>query len=201
MDLGIGGRLAVVVGTGTAAGAACAGALAAEGADVVRVEDHACAPETGAHRLEAIDILVVAAAPCAEVAVASIDTAVLNVGWERVVAMSAWFRAALPAMKRRGRGRLIYVGTGAAREIDGRQAHVQRAVDLGALGLMKALSGEIGPAGVTCNSVLWRDDLPDRQAEFIAGVAAAVAYLASDNAAYLTGDTLTVDGATGAAVF
>jgi 3-oxoacyl-[acyl-carrier protein] reductase len=81
------------------------------------------------------------------------------------------------------------------------------------IGFTKSLAAEVASRGVTANCVApgfisspMTDVLPDSQKEALLGsipagrlgegadIAAAVAYLASDEAAYITGQTLHVNG-------
>ena len=83
----------------------------------------------------------------------------------------------------------------------------------GVIGLTKALSKELGPSGIRVNSVapgviatdmlksFTEDDLKSLASESSLGrigtpedIANAVFFLASDNASFITGQTLTVDG-------
>jgi 3-oxoacyl-[acyl-carrier protein] reductase len=83
----------------------------------------------------------------------------------------------------------------------------------GMIGFTKSLAAEVASRGVTANCVApgfisspMTDVLPDSQKEALLGsipagrlgegadIAAAVAYLASDEAAYITGQTLHVNG-------
>ncbi len=121
-------------------------------------------------------------------------------------------RAVLPGMRERGRGRVIQIGSDIfARGLPGMSAYV--AAKGAQLGLVRSWARELGPAGITVNLVApgWipverHADLPaaelDRYlAETPAGrvgtpgdVAAAVAFLASDAAGFITGEQVTVNG-------
>jgi len=97
-------------------------------------------------------------------------------------------------MKERGSGRLIFVGPVEAKAITGRDADIDRAVGLGVLGMMKAVSGEVGPYGVTVNSLLW-DSAPQGEARtrILDGLGAGAAYFASPLSNFLTGLAIAVD--------
>jgi 3-oxoacyl-[acyl-carrier protein] reductase len=121
-------------------------------------------------------------------------------------------RAVLPAMKARRWGRVIQVGSDAfERALPGMSAYV--AAKGAQLGLTRSWARELGPAGITVNLVApgWipverhagasAADLQRYLAEVPAGrlgvpedVAGAVSFLASDAAAFLTGQRITVNG-------
>jgi 3-oxoacyl-[acyl-carrier protein] reductase len=137
--------------------------------------------------------------------------------WERVidVNLSATFRlarAAVRGMMRRRFGRLIAITSVVGATGNPGQANYV-AAKAGITGLMKAIAQEYAKRGITANCVApgfiltpMTEKLDDKQREMIlakvpcgrAGtpqdVAAAVAYLASDEAAYVTGQTLHVNG-------
>ncbi|MEU4700866.1 SDR family NAD(P)-dependent oxidoreductase [Nonomuraea dietziae] len=121
-------------------------------------------------------------------------------------------RAALPAMKARGRGRLIQIGSDSfARALPGMSAYV--AAKGAQLGLTRSWARELGPHGITVNLVApgWipverHADLPaDELAAYVAetpvrrtgtpeDVAAVVSFLASDAAGFVNGEQITVNG-------
>lgn len=121
-------------------------------------------------------------------------------------------RAVLPDMVAAGGGRIVHVGS---RVVDtapsGMSAYV--AAKSAQLGLARVWAGELGPLGITVNTVEpgWvpverHEAVPESQVAAYRGqvplgrmgvpmdVAAAVAFLASDEAAFLTGVRLSVDG-------
>ncbi|MEM7693491.1 MAG: SDR family NAD(P)-dependent oxidoreductase [Pseudomonadota bacterium] len=143
--------------------------------------------------------------------------------WRRVFAANvdafAWVaQASAPAMVAKGRGRLVALASGAGLRpsLTGVQAYT--AAKHALVGLVKQLSQEFGPHGVTVNAVApgfvrsnptteaqWHAMGETGQARLIeathvrrlgtpADIAAACLFLASDEAGYISGQTLCVDG-------
>jgi len=118
-------------------------------------------------------------------------------------------RAVLPSMLGRGRGRIVNVSsvTGPLAGIAGESAYA--AAKAGMDGLTRSLAVECGPRGVRVNSVApgWIKTGSSTPEELEAGVATPlgrpgtaeevadlVAFLASERASYLTGQSIAIDG-------
>ena len=116
-------------------------------------------------------------------------------------------RAVVDGMCERGWGRVVTVSSEAARAGTALGISLYGASKAAAVGLSRHLAVELGPFGVTVNCVslgiIERADgggagmakgYPTRRLGRPADVAGAVAYLASDEAAWVTGQTLPVNG-------
>ena len=243
MDLGIQGRVALVLGASRGIGRAIAVELAAEGARVAVASRSlerlaGVAAEIGAQPFE-YDNAQLAAAPALVAAVRDalgpIEILITNTGgppaspealgngpeqWQHayetlVRAPLELIRAALPGMRERRFGRIVNVASSAVREpIPGLMlSNSHRAATLAAF---KTLAREVARDGVTVNSVLpgriateriyelgggreqaeagARSEVPAGRLGAPEELAAAVAFLCSARASYITGAALLVDG-------
>jgi 2-hydroxycyclohexanecarboxyl-CoA dehydrogenase len=146
--------------------------------------------------------------------------------WERVLAVNlkgvlACTHAALPGMQRAGYGRIVNIASEAGR-VGSKGSAVYSAAKGGVIAFTKTIARENARFGITANAIapgpidtpLLRratelGELGDRIIETMKGatqlrrlgqpdeVAAAVAFLASEEAAYVTGETLGVSGGLG----
>jgi 3-oxoacyl-[acyl-carrier protein] reductase len=143
--------------------------------------------------------------------------------WDRIFAVNigaamALSRAAAPAMKKAGRGRVVNISSGAGLQasLTGIQAYcsAKHAV----VGLTRQLAHEFGPFGITVNSVApgfirsnpstekqWESYGPERQKVLVEAIALkhlgtaqdianAVIFFASDLANFVNGQIIQVDG-------
>jgi NAD(P)-dependent dehydrogenase (short-subunit alcohol dehydrogenase family) len=125
-------------------------------------------------------------------------------------------RAAVPLMKRGGYGRIVNISSRAARGRPARFATAYAASKSALVGLTQVLAGEVGPAGITVNCVAPSlietdmaqavsggradyfqraiDSAPVGRLGTAADVADAVSFLCSDDAAFITGTVVDVNG-------
>lgn len=118
-------------------------------------------------------------------------------------------RAVLPGMKARGHGRIVMMSsvTGPVVAIDG--SAIYATAKAGMLGMTRAIALENGPHGITCNAIGpgWIHTASSSRAEIAAGrrtpvgrpgrpeeIASVAVFLGSDEASYLTGQMIVVDG-------
>jgi 3-oxoacyl-[acyl-carrier protein] reductase len=239
MELKLGDRRALVLGSSSGIGKAVAKVLADEGARVtlcsrsrerlIRAQE-----ETGAASFVVADLGEPGAGRFAvEEAIAAaggLDILVTNTGgppqgrfeelqpgdWQKAHA-GLWMstvesmQAALPAMKREGRGRIVLITSVAAKEpVAG--LTLSNAYRAGLLGMMNSLSKEAAPQGTTVNSILPGYTRTERLLELgldleaLAGsiparrlgepeeIGKLAAFLCSDAAAYINGQAIACDG-------
>lgn len=124
-------------------------------------------------------------------------------------------QACLPGMRERGRGRVVVISSAAA--VGGLPGQVAYAASkAGLLGMVKTIAAENAARGITANAVLpgmiGTEAVRSMPAEVLervstavpagrlgepAEVAALVSFLASDAAAYVTGQAIGIDGGIG----
>lgn len=138
--------------------------------------------------------------------------------WQQVldINLTACFliiKAALPAMKSRGWGRIINMASQAGRtksQIAGAHYSASKA---GLIGFTRTLAGEVGPFGITANCIApgriespmaamaggevnarYASAIPVGRLGTATDIAAATAYLASEEAGFVTGVCLDLNG-------
>ncbi|HEX7245808.1 MAG TPA: SDR family oxidoreductase [Solirubrobacterales bacterium] len=181
MELGLNGRVALVMGASQGIGKAIATALAREGARVAIASRSAEKLEQAATEIgdaatpfaaDAADLERLAALPGeVESALDPIEVLVLNTGgpplggaldhepddWETayrslVLAPRVLAGAVIPGMRERGWGRIVNVGSTSTREpIPG--LNLSNSHRMAAVGFLKTLAAEVAAAGVTVNTV------------------------------------------------
>jgi len=240
MNLGLKGRSAIVCGASSGIGLAIAESLAEEGANVTMFARQREALEREAERIGALAVRGDVRSPRdleqlvdrTLTAFGGIDILVNNSGGPpRGTALDAdpealeaaiellllsvvrLTRLCLPHLERSGHGRVINITSSSVREpIDG--LALSNAVRPGVVGWAKTLAREIGPRGVTVNSIApgridterIREVYPDgptetdlatiplRRLGSTREIGDVVCFLASDRASYVTGALVAVDG-------
>ena len=236
MDIRFAGRRALVTGAAHGIGLAIAQALEADGAQVTEAD--ILASDTGSHvqcdltRKTEVQKLVAAHGPfdilvhsaggvCGQTGRALED--VPEEDWDAIanINMKAAFllaQAVVPGMKVRGWGRIVLISSGAGLGISLTGIQAYAAAKAGEIALARQLGHELGPFGITVNSVApgfvrsnpsterqWESYGTEGQKALLeriamrrlgtpADIAAAVLFLASEQAGWITGQTLSVDG-------
>jgi 3-oxoacyl-[acyl-carrier protein] reductase len=241
MDLGLTGRTAIVCGASSGLGLAAAEALAEEGANVVMLARRRDVLEQEAERIGALavvgdvrepadieravrtavdtfgglDILVPNSGGPPPATADEIDADQVQAAVELLLLpVVRLVTTALPHLLKSDQGRIVLISSLAVREPT---AHLvlTNAVRPGVVGYMKSLANELGPKGITVNSVapgriatarlreLYGEDGPAQ--EEVAKIPARrlgeprelgdlVAFLCSKRASYVSGTHIPVDG-------
>ena len=127
-------------------------------------------------------------------------------------------QAVIPGMKRAGAGRIVTISSGAGIGVSLTGIQAYAAAKAGEIGLTRQLAHELGEHGITVNSVApgfvrsnptserqWQSYGEEGQRQMLGRIAMrrlgtaedianAVLFLVSDHAAWITGQTLSVDG-------
>lgn len=187
--------------------------------DVCRTGDVDALVDRAVSELGGMHVVVANAGIARKVALEDLDDA----AWQRVVDVDlngAWrcFRAGLPHMRRAGFGRLIATSSVAGTVSAWPEHPHYAAAKAGLVGLVKSLAVEYGPDGITANAVapgvirtpqaldpvnsLGPDGVDAVAAKIPAGrvgtpedIAYVYRFLASEEASYVNGQLLVVDGA------
>lgn len=143
--------------------------------------------------------------------------------WDRIVRVNlygAFFltRAVTPQMKRQRYGRIVNISSGAGRTVSLTGIQAYASAKAGQIGFTRQTAHELGPWGITVNNVApgfvrsnpaterqWQSYGPEGQQALIEkiplrrlgtpeDIARAVLFFASDDAGWITGQTLSVDG-------
>lgn len=245
MELGLNGKVALVMGASRGIGLGIATALAREGARLAIASRSPEGLERAAGEIDGevatfeadtgdLDRLAKLPGEAAAELGGPIEILVTNTGgppvgmaldadldqWRAaydslVLAPRVLIEAALPAMRERGWGRIVNVGSSATREpIPG--LTLSNSHRPGLIGLLKTLSREVAADGVTVNDVATGRFATDRLAVnwggweqmeqgAVEGIPAGrlgspseygdlVAFLASERASYITGTSIAIDG-------
>ena len=192
----------------------CGGVASAVAADVSRAEDNALMAQTASERHGGIDILCCNAGifPAAKL------FGMKESDWDQVldVNLKGTFlsiQACLPALKAKGKGRIILTSsiTGPITGYPGWSHY--GASKAGQLGFIRSAAIELAPHNITINAVLpgniltegvkalgpeyiarMTSAIPAGRLGSVEDVAYAALFLASDEAAFVSGQTIVVDG-------
>jgi 3-oxoacyl-[acyl-carrier protein] reductase len=241
MDLGLSGRTAIVCGATSGMGLAIAEELVREGANVSMLGRRRDLLEREAERLGAlavqgdltipqhlerlvqatvgafggVDVLVLngggpPAGPAVGLTAEAVDEAVALLLTSHVTLVGR----CLPHLRESGHGRIVAIESSSVREPLSNLA-LSNAVRPGVVGWLKTLARELGPDGITVNTIapgridtdrlrsVYGPDgpsqadleqVPARRLGTPTEIAAVVCFLASDRAAYVSGAVVPVDG-------
>lgn len=222
------GKTAVVTGTAHGIGAAIAEALRADGADVYGVDkDTVDLTDAEAVRqffagIGGTDVLVNnAGGVCGQVGIPLED--VSDADWRAVVdanVTTAFYctRAVVPAMKRRGWGRIVNISSAAGLTVSKTGIQAYASAKAAQIGFTRQMAHELGPFGITVNCIApgfilsnptterqWESYGPDGQRDLVNGIAMrrlgdpadianGVRFFAAPRSSWVTGQTIAIDG-------
>ena len=190
MDLGLDQRVVFIAGPDDELRAALTASFAAEGARVLGPDAEPPGPG------DRVDVVVVLEAPADERPVDwLVDPEAVDRAWDPVVSAVALYQQAVASMRKRGFGRLVYVGSANSRDLGEVGSDLDLVAGLGMRALHKVIADECGPDGVTTTTVL------RGRIATVEDVTACTTWLASDQAGYLTGVTISIDGGLATPVF
>jgi len=246
MDIRFEGRTVLVTGAGHGIGRGIAQAFAGLGARTIGADVNAAGlAETRAGapaNLEplTLDVADRAAVRAAVASIGAVDILVHSAGgvrgqvgrpiedipeadWHAILAVNLtgafmMAQAVIPAMKAAGSGRIVTISSGAGIGVSLTGIQAYAAAKAGEIGLTRQLAHELGPFGITVNSVApgfvrsnptterqWEAYGPEGQQRLVerialrrlgtvADITHAVLFLASDFSGWISGQTLSVDG-------
>jgi 3-oxoacyl-[acyl-carrier protein] reductase len=224
------GRVALVTGTAQGIGAAILDALHEHGAmahgvdrDTVDVSDSKQVAEL-VERIGPVDILVNNAGGVAGQVGVPLEV-VTDDEWSAIVDanLTTTFvctRAVVPGMKEAGWGRIVNISSGAGRSVSLTGIQAYASAKAGQLGFTRQTAHELGPFGITVNSIApgfvlsnptsirqWESYGPDGQARLLdriavrrlgtpGDIANGVLFFAAEESSWVTGQVLSIDGGT-----
>jgi 3-oxoacyl-[acyl-carrier protein] reductase len=245
MPTGFAGRRVLVTGAGHGIGRGIAQEFAALGATTLGVDiNTAGLQETAAGhqgiQTATLDVTDSRAVQSVVTAFGAVDILVHSAGgvcgqagkpaeqvtlpeWQVILAVNLtgaflMAQAVIPGMKAAGYGRIVTISSGAGIGVSLTGIQAYAAAKAGEIGLTRQLAHELGPFGITVNSVApgfvrsnpaterqWDAYGPEGQKRLIEGIATrrlgtvadithAVCFFASDEASWISGQTLSVDG-------
>jgi 3-oxoacyl-[acyl-carrier protein] reductase len=222
------GRVALVTGTAHGIGAGIAAALEAHGAvvhahdrDTVDVSDEAQVSKLVAE-IGRIDILVNNAGGVAGQVGRPLEEVSVD-DWRAVIDanLTSTFvctRAVAPGMKERRHGRIVNISSGAGRSVSLTGIQAYASAKAGQIGFTRQTAHELGPFGITVNSIApgfvlsnptsiaqWESYGADGQRRLLDGIATrrlgtpedianGVLFFVADESAWVTGQVLSIDG-------